>query len=421
MFTRKAILYFSLALALLTIALLIDDFQLAILVLPIASLFFFSNLWGLPERVVLKLSRLLTPSETFGEEEIFDFLTVENGSDKPLWNVEVHEILPDKVTPESGLNETLLSIGARERLEVGFEFPSPGRGHYRIGPMIVKAQDPLGLYMTEYTVEIDTLTVIPRPERIKSAELRPRHLGSWSGVIRSRTLGPGTEFYSMRGYVAGDDPKRINWKASAKYNELVVNETEAERVTDVMVVLDTDVTYWETSAEEFERRVIAAASIVSHLLKQGNRVGVVLHGIERGSIPAGFGKRHERRTLFLLAGAMPGKASIPTIYVVTLLARRMLPSQSQIVIISPLLDPEIVEGVATLAAAGYSLLVLSPTPSPPLKFENETEEVAYRIIMLERANILSALEKTATVVQWPTNVPLSAKLSEVKRGRARPD
>src|SRR5438552_8941204 len=132
---------------------------------------------------------------------------------------------------------------------------------------------------------------MPRPERIRGAQLRPRHVGPWPGVIPSRVLGLGTEFYSMRGYIPGDDPKRINWKASARYNELIVNETEAERVTDVMIVLDTDVTFFgPTESELFERGIQAAASMTRLLLRQGNRVGLVLQGGDRGSIMAGFGK-----------------------------------------------------------------------------------------------------------------------------------
>src|SRR6266566_4621751 len=190
----------------------------------------------------------------------------------------------------------------------------------------------------------------------------------------------------MRKYIPGDDPKRINWKASARYNELIVNETEAERVTDVMIVLDTDVTMLgPTESELFEREVQAAASLTRQLLSQGNRVGLVLQGGERGSIPAGFGKRHERRILYLLAAAKPGRATVSTSYVMNLLARRMLPSRSQIVIISPLLDPELREGVKQLTIAGYSMLILSPSPTPPTSVRDQTEEIAFKFIMLERS------------------------------------
>jgi len=231
-------------------------------------------------------------------------------------------------------------------------------------------------------------------------------------------MGIGTEFYSMRKYVPGDDPKRINWKASARQNELIVNETEAERITDVMVVLDTDVTIFEEAEDELlERGIRAAASMASLLLRQGNRVGLILQGGERGSLPVGFGKRHERRILYLLAEAKPGRPTVSTSYVMNLLARRMLPSRSQIVIISPLLEPEIREGVNQLAQAGYKMLVVSPMPTPPSKFGFETERIGFRLAMLERSITLLSLEKSSTVINWPREIPFSVVLSKVNRQR----
>jgi uncharacterized protein (DUF58 family) len=222
----------------------------------------------------------------------------------------------------------------------------------------------------------------------------------------------------MRDYVAGDDPKRINWKTSAKHARLIVNEVEAERVTDVMIVLDTDVSFYETAeAELFERGVRAAASMASLLLRQGNRVGMILQGEERGAVSPKFGKRHERNILFLLAAAKPGRAQLSTSYVINLLARLLLPAKAQIVIISPLLDTAIVGGIRQLATNGYSILVLSPSPKAPDRFESEQEEIDYRMLMLERSNTLLALEKICTVTQWPADVPLSTVLSEVRPPR----
>src|SRR5438094_5622922 len=133
---------------------------------------------------------------------------------------------------------------------------------------------------------------------------------------------------------------------------------EAERVTDVMIVLDTDVSFYETTeAELFERGVRAAASMASLLLRQGNRVGLILQGEERGVVSPAFGKKHERNILFLLAAAKPGRALLSTNYVITLLARLMLPAKAQVLIISPLLDTVIVGGVRLVVSSGYSILV----------------------------------------------------------------
>ena len=418
MFTRKASLYFALASVVLVLGLFLQDWQLASMVLPLASLFFFANFWGLPEKLELVVDHQIVPNDSFGDEDIAVKITVSNRTGHSLENVEVTENLPGVVTLESGASRVLTQVGAAETVEFSLGFDSPIRGRYRIGPLVARAQDPLGLYLVEKRSEAEILSIIPRPERIRGAELRPRHLGPWPGTIPARTLGPGTEFYSVRGYVAGDDPKRINWKVSAKHRRLMLNEMEAERVTDVMVVLDTDVSFYEIAeAELFERGVRAAASVASLLLRQGNRVGMILQGEERGVVSPAFGKRHERNILYLLAAAKPGRAMLSTSYVMTLLARLMLPARAQVLIISPLLDSTIVSGVRDLAAAGYSILVLAPSPKEPTRFESEQEEIAYRILMLERSNTLLALEKICTVAHWPADIPLSTVLREVKRPR----
>ena len=420
MFTRKASAYFALAAILLVLSLLLQDWQLAALILPIASLFFLSNLWGLPEGVKVTLSHQVIPSDSFGDEDIWIRIEILNGTNRRLGNVEVREWVPDTIKIEKGAAQMRMQLAPLEKMEVKLGFPSPIRGHYPVGPLVVNARDPLGLYLVEAKVDAEVLSVMPRPERVRGAELRPRHLGPWPGIIPARTLGPGTEYYSMREYVPGDDTKRINWKASAKYRRLIFNEAEAEKVTDMMVVLDTDVTFYEAAeAELFERGVRAAASVASLLLRQGNRVGMILQGQERGLVAPSFGKRHERNILFLLAAAKPGKAVIATGYVVALLARLLLPSRAQIVIISSLMDPTIVSGIRGLVAAGYSVLVLSPSPRDPVTFDSESEEIAYRMLMLERGNNLLALEKICSVSQWPVGVPLSIVLSKVRRVRPR--
>ena len=418
MFTKKSSAYFALATILLVLGLLLQDWQLAVLVLPLASLFFLSNVWGLPESVKIRLSHQVIPSDSFGDEDIQVRIEISNETKGKLGNVEVHELIPDSIKIEKGAARIRTQLKLLEKLEVQLGFPSPIRGHYPVGPVVLRARDPFELYLVEAKADPEMLSIMPRPERIRGAELRPRHLGPWPGIIPARTLGPGMEFYSMRGYVPGDDLKRINWKASARHRRLITNETEAERVTDVMIVLDTDVTFYEAAeAELFERGVRAAASLASLLLKQGNRVGMILQGEERGIAAPAFGKRHERNILYLLAAARPGRAVIPTDYVVALIAKLLLPARAQIVIITSLMDNTIVAGIRGLVTAGYSVLVLSPSPRDPARFESESEELAYRMLMLERANTLFALEKICSVSQWPVGIPLSVVLSKVRRVR----
>src|SRR5438034_2733286 len=102
--------------------------------------------------------------------------------------------------------------------------------------------------------------------------------------------------------------------------------------------------------------------------------------------------------LYPLAAAKPGRATVSTSYVMNLLARRMLPSRSQIVIISPLVDPELREAVKQLTIAGYSMLILSPSPTPPTSVRDQTAEIAFKFIMLQRSISLLALERSSMVL-----------------------
>ncbi len=418
MFTLKAIGYFAFAAVLIILALLLEDWQLAILVLPIASLFFLTNALGFPENVEVTLERKVMPSETFGDEEIRVTDRVTNTSSTALESVEIQETLPTEMTLQLGVTDGYASISPGETVDLPMQFKDPGRGHYTIGPLRVRIRDAFGLYLSERRLEPETLAVMPRPERIRGTELRPRHVGPWAGTIPSRVSGVGTEFFSLREYEPGDDMKRVNWKATAHSNRMIVNELESERVTDVMLVLDTDVTFHEPSETElFEQSVRAAASMTSLLLRQGNRVGLILQGEERGVVTPGFGKRQEKRILYKLAAAKPGTSIIPTGYVMNLLARAMLPSRALVVIISPLLDPSITDGIRRLVSAGYSVVALTPSPAIPETYLSQAERMAFSIARLERTNMLLAIEKVCTLIQWSAGVPLSRRLKEARRIR----
>ena len=64
----------------------------------------------------------------------------------------------------------------------------------------------------------------------------------------------------------GDDPRRINWKVSAKREDLVVNEYETETAIDTHITLDTHTRSY--SPEGFERAVSVAASFARSITNQ---------------------------------------------------------------------------------------------------------------------------------------------------------
>src|SRR5437667_7737713 len=119
------------------------------MVLPIASLFFLSNIWGLPEKVELAVSHRVVPSDSFGDEDISVEIRVSNNTNDLLGNVEIDEHLPDEIKLESGAERILTPLAPQDDVQLNLSFHSPIRGHYWVGPLVARVQDPFGLYLVE--------------------------------------------------------------------------------------------------------------------------------------------------------------------------------------------------------------------------------------------------------------------------------
>jgi uncharacterized protein (DUF58 family) len=63
-------------------------------------------------------------------------------------------------------------------------------------------------------------------------------ISTMEGIKRMRRIGNGFEFEQIRTYVQGDDYRSINWKATSRRNDLMVNQYEDERSQQVYVVID---------------------------------------------------------------------------------------------------------------------------------------------------------------------------------------
>ncbi|GLY97727.1 DUF58 domain-containing protein [Actinoplanes sp. NBRC 103695] len=84
-----------------------------------------------------------------------------------------------------------------------------------------------------------TLRVLPR---FPSRRLLPEKLAKlrvFDGAVVTRGRGQGTEFDNLREYVVGDDVRSIDWRASARAQDVVVRTWRPERDRRVLCLLDT--------------------------------------------------------------------------------------------------------------------------------------------------------------------------------------
>ena len=169
------------------------------------------------------------------------------------------------------------------------------RGIYPLGTLRLSTSFPFGLFRKEADVEIPGEVVVwPRSDR----PIREPRLGGGrmrrAGLSAHGTAGSRGEYRSLRGYRAGDDPKDIHWRSTARMREPVIREYERDGAETRWICLDTRVA--QSDAAEVAVEVAAslcAGAVAGHhpfALAAGDAV-----------LEPGEGTAHLERALDLLA------------------------------------------------------------------------------------------------------------------------
>lgn len=153
---------------------------------------------------------------------------------------------------------------------------TPGRHEFE--PVMIEAEDPLGLWVYS-TGHPAPLTVRASPSRSWLEESPPWLPGAGGRPTRAR--GRGLEFYEVREYQPGDDPRRIVWTATARTGRLMVREDEPEASVRLHVLLDLSLESWAGEPGEAPGDYVArlAAGLLALAARAGGRAGyTILYG-----------------------------------------------------------------------------------------------------------------------------------------------
>ncbi len=170
-------------------------------------------------------------------------------------------------------------IPAGSPLKTSYRIEARERGHTFLGDVHLRVLGPLGLLWRRHR-EADRIAVSVQPglrelHRHRTLALHHRReLGSH----RLRELGEGREFARLREYVRGDDPRRIDWKATARHGEIIVREYEAERSQSLVLALDAGRLMGERfgDRERLDHALAAALVLADAASVHGDSVGVLL-------------------------------------------------------------------------------------------------------------------------------------------------
>jgi uncharacterized protein (DUF58 family) len=114
------------------------------------------------------------------------------------------------------------------------------RGDRPAGRVTVRSLGPLGLAGRQASLTVAwSVRVLPPFLSRRHLPEKLAQLRQLDGQHRSLVRGPGTEFDSLREYVAGDDVRSIDWRSSARRADVVVRTWRPERDRRIIIVLDT--------------------------------------------------------------------------------------------------------------------------------------------------------------------------------------
>ncbi|MEV5679894.1 MULTISPECIES: DUF58 domain-containing protein [unclassified Streptomyces] len=214
-------------------------------------------------------SRRLSPSRVPAGSEARVHLRMDNVSGLPTGLLMLQDRVPYVLGPRPRF--VLDRVEAGGRREVSYKVRSDLRGRYPLGPLQLRLSDPFGMCeLTRSFSAYDTLIVIPRTEPLPTLRLAGEASGYGDGRQRSLALA-GEDDVIPRGYRHGDDLRRVHWRSTARYGELMVRREEQPQRARCTVLLDTRQIGYQGAGPDsaFEWAVSGAASALVHMLERG--------------------------------------------------------------------------------------------------------------------------------------------------------
>lgn len=383
--------------------------ELAALAAPFALVLALAMLSDRPPRLSAWLS---LPRDRVLEGDELDATLTLRATDA-VARIETYLVLPPTIAAPVGELPVSRRLLPGETEEVPLPLRCLRWGSHELGDIRLRAHDALGLFAWEGRVaRPHRLRVYPRPETLQRL-VPPIATQAAIGNEVARTKGDGLEFADLRPFVPGDRVRSVNWRASARRGDLVVNERHPERNADVVVFLDTFVDARHLDASALDRAVRASSTLASHYLERRDRVGLVALGGTLRWLELGGGLAQRYRLVDALL-----ETEVVFTYAwkdANIIPARTLPPRALILAVTPLLDPRGIGALLDLRARGHDLVIVEVSPFDLVEpGGSEDDRLAYRLWKLRRDELVTRFTRLGVAVaRWNGEESLAPRIEEV--------
>ena len=187
-------------------------------------------------------------------------------------------------------------VGAGDSVAVASENYFIQRGVYRLETLTLSTSFPFGLFTKERDLPLPgELIIWPRSDRPVRLPTPPGGRGKHqSSHSTGGALGARGEYRGLREYRAGDDPRDIHWRTTARIGAPVTKEYDQDATETVRICLDTR----GEPGDAAEAAVEIAAALAAQAYRSGRRFGITTC---TSDLAPALGSGQRERVLDLLA------------------------------------------------------------------------------------------------------------------------
>ncbi len=180
---------------------------------------------------------------------------------------------------------------------ISYKLKPVTRGVYSFGYIHIFIKSRIGLIERRISLPAKAdVAVYPSFHRLEEIEMLAfAKMRNKQGFKKIRRIGYNKEFEQVKDYIIGDEIKHINWKATARKNQLMVNQFQDEKAQHIYSIIDMgrNMKMPFNGMTLLDYSINACLALTNVILKNNDRAGLITYNRKVHSAIAAENRNHQ--------------------------------------------------------------------------------------------------------------------------------